>query len=247
MPAIGINQNSPYGARLRSDQSNQRARLWKNIVRGAAIVGGPMAATAAIPALAGAGAASGAASAGAAAAPEIASVGTAAGLPWLRLSEIGVGAGMNLLGMRSANKAGDRAAQIEEAAALRQEAMLQKQFELEKAAFEADQEQKRLDRLAADEERAFTRQTFEDKEARRGPYRQMSQGAMIALGNIAGIHLNPSPVTPRVMPDGMTAADVQRAPVSRAYRAPVSPSRRLIAPAGSMSAPSRLISLSQVR
>jgi len=131
-------------------------------------------------------AAIGAAGAGGAIVPATA---TAAGLPWLRLSEIGVGAGMNLWGQRQSNRAGDRAAQLEAEGQAAYRAALERQHALDEKRFNADEEQRRLDRAAADEERAFTRTTFEDKERRRGPYRAVSQGALYSLADIAKIRV----------------------------------------------------------
>lgn len=134
-----------------------------------------------------------------------AAVGSAAGLSLMRLAEIGIPVATSLYGNRQQNRSQDRALEFERRSAeenmafLReQEAEKRRQWEAiygpdgsEKRAFDADQEQRRLDRAAADEERAFTRSTFEAKEGRRGPFRAVGRGALMSLADMAGIRTRP--------------------------------------------------------
>lgn len=110
-----------------------------------------------------------------------------AAVPWLKLAELGVGTGFNIAGNRAAGKASDRANALELEGLRNQQANMEKLYALEREEFEADQEQKRLDRAAADEERAFSRKTFEDKEGRRAPYRTVSRNALFSLADIARV------------------------------------------------------------
>lgn len=251
---MATNGGSPYGRYLDQRKQDNRADFWKKTIlpiaafaTGGAALGavGAGATAAGLPA----GMAPGGAMFGGSVAAPITA--TAAGLPWLRLAEIGAGAGLNLIGQRQANKAGDRAAQIEEAAARRQEALLREQMAEDRRRWEADQEQQRLDRLAADDERAYARSQSDYKwaqdqayQARRAPFRAVGRGALMSLANIAGIQVDPSAYAMPMASDGPVEPRMvgsNRQPVSRGYA-----SRRVVAPPGEQRSPSRLIPLSQV-
>lgn len=235
-----------------------RSMFWKKIVLPVAgfATGGAALAAGGGAAAGGAAAASVPGAVGASAAPlgvgsvaggAAAGGGMAASVPWLKLSEIGAGAGMNLYGQRSANRAGDRAARIEQDAMTRQEALMQQQIEREERAWAADQEQRRIDREAAEEERRFNREEreysrsereyarrlLEEKEARRAPYRQWRQEALMSLASIAGINL----------PRSGAPGGGSRGPVSNTM--PIG-SARAITPAGQEPYRPRLIPLGQV-
>lgn len=124
--------------------------------------------------------------AGAGAAGAVAS-NLSAHIPWLRLAEIGVPAITNLFGMRAGNKAADRAHALDLEAMRQNQANYDKQYALEREAFEAEQEQARLDRAAADETRAFDRKMIEDREGRRAPYRAIGRNALFSLADIARV------------------------------------------------------------
>lgn len=108
-------------------------------------------------------------------------------VPWLRLSEIGVGAGMDLWGQHNANKASDRALQMDMAAQEQYRKQLEQQLALDREKFEADQEQNRLDRVASDDDRAYTRTLSEAHEGRRAPFRTVGRNALFSLADIAKV------------------------------------------------------------
>lgn len=162
---------------------------------------------------------------------------SAAGVPWLRLAEIGTPLVTGFLGSRAANQANARALDAEMAANQRAEARLDANEvrrrhewdaaqELAREAFAAEQEQLRLDRAAADEERAHNRAVWDAREQRRTPYRQAGQAALVSLANLAGVPVSAPASEPRPMPEGWAPAagsrDMAR-PV--AIRETVAPSR----------------------
>lgn len=225
-----------------------RSMFWKKIVLpvagfatgGAALAAGGGAAAGAGAAGLPAGMAPGGAMIGGSVTAPVVTAAAKASLPWLKLSEIGASTAMNMYGQRSANRAADRASQIEQSAMTRQEALMQQQIEREERAWQADQEQRRLDREAAEEERRYAREErdyarrlLEEKEARRAPYRQWSQEALMSLASIAGINL----------PRSGAPGGGSRGPVSNTM--PIG-SARAITPAGQEPYRPRLIPLGQV-
>lgn len=251
-------QNNAYGAYMKKRDAEGRADFWKKTVLPIAAFATGGAALAAVGGGAAAGGAATAAGSAASSAPAtmVTSAGgwmpTAAGasmsaapqavsasMPWLRLSEIGVGAGMNLWGGRQANKAAERAAQIEAVALAKQEALTREQIALEREAWMASQEQQRLDRLAADEERAYSRderdykrRLDEEREARRAPYRQMGQQALMSLASISGLRLDPSMFAAPVVRSGSASPARSGAPVSSTMPVRERGSAAYITPAG---------------
>lgn len=196
-PAGGL---TPYAARQEYLRSSRRG----NVINGAvlptvAAFGGG----AALSSLASIGAGGGAAGAGATAGASLPSAATAgmiapsvagpvatnlsAAIPWLRLSEIGAGAGFNLFGAHQAGKAASRAHALELEGMRQQQANFERQYALEREAFEADQEQQRLDRAAVDDDRAYTRKLSDEREGRRGPYRAIGRNALYSLADIARV------------------------------------------------------------
>lgn len=130
-----------------------------------------------------------------------------AGIPWLRLAELGSGIGLNLWGGSRAAAADRRAQETEQAYMARQMAMLednerqrrlewQAQQDLQRQAFDADQEQVRLDRADRDYDRKQDRYRFE----RREPNARASYGGLVNLAQVYGV--NPGPYRPLAMPPG---------------------------------------------
>lgn len=201
MAKYGINQNTPYGQAMQERDAWSRRMMYQNAIRGAAIVGGPMAAAYAIPAMAGGGAVAG--GAGAASAGTAAGTGTAAGgsvaagssIPWMAVGSKGVDTLFGVYANRQQMKgnrealayqrqADERAMQIEadERAEMKrqfdiQQAQLQRQWEAQQK-FEADKF------AASEEERLYSRRLQDEKEARRAPYRAASAAALDRIGGI---------------------------------------------------------------
>lgn len=200
-PAAVARGYNTYGESLERAKKQARSDFWKKIVLPVAAIGTGGAAAA----FGGAGFGLGAANTGAwtlPAASQIADVAAPAiaksalsKVPWLRLGEIGVNTVTGLMGGRKADQAAQRAQALEEKANAENMAFLRDQESRrrmewdqiqsqDRQAYDADQEQRRLDRLAADEDRAYGRSLSEAKEGRRAPYRQVSQAALMSLANI---------------------------------------------------------------
>lgn len=212
----GVNNNTPYGQYMKQRDAENRRDFWTKVILPTVgfAVGGQ-----ALAALTGSGAASAAAPVAnsalgststatglapyaptiAANAPHIAGgIGTAASVPWLRLSEIGAPIASNLVGNYFANRQANKALDAQLAAASRAEQIQidnenrrrqewEQQQAMAQKAFEAEQEQARLDRAASDEERTYSRAQYEATEARRAPYRALGSNALLSLANIAGL------------------------------------------------------------
>lgn len=113
-------------------------------------------------------------------------------------AELGVNAGLSLLGMRSQNKAADQA-RADTLAAQREALALQRQqLEMEMTNANLDREDARaaqaaLNELrkreldAAEEERAFSRSITEQDRAYQAPFREASVGALRKLQSMWGI------------------------------------------------------------
>ncbi len=112
--------------------------------------------------------------------------------------ELGVNAGLNLLGTRSANKAAEQARQ-DQLTQYREALALQRQ-QLETEARNADldredaralnaaiNELKKRELDAAEEERAFSRGLIEARETRLAPYRGVSESALRRLSSMWGL------------------------------------------------------------
>lgn len=112
--------------------------------------------------------------------------------------ELGVNAGLTLLGNRSANKAADQA-RADQMAQYRESIALQRQ-QLEMEARNADldredaralnaaiNELKKRELDAAEEERAFNRSLIEQRETRMAPYRRSSEAALQRLNQMWGL------------------------------------------------------------
>lgn len=164
-------------------------------------------------------------------------------IPWLRLGEIGAGTVTNLIGMRAQNRANDRAFGAEQAAIERAERLQAQQMEEDKRRWEAEQEQARLDREAANEERAWRRHLEEqDAALRRASWdaganrRAIRDAALISLGGVGRSTTMPVNYTP---PSAVTSPTREAASSGRG-------SARYITPAGQYDYRPRLIPLSQV-
>jgi hypothetical protein len=205
--AYGVNQNTAYGRRLASDAASQRADFWKKTVlpiaafaTGGAALGatgdGAAAGIGGLPA--------GMAPGGAAistAFPSVAAGGSAAGVPWMRIGELGAGLFSNGMASRAQGKANDREfayrTQADQRAyemAQAQEAQRQKEWAAQQALleqqFQAQQEQARLDREEEARQNAIAERYAAANEGRnvaredqRVPYRQAGQ---IALRDLVG-------------------------------------------------------------
>lgn len=184
------------------DRSKRRWGVADKVAMGAAAI--PFAAAAA-PALFGAGAAGGAgASAGsvpAAAGTATGTIGRMATLGKIFSSpgmELGVNAGLSLLGTHSAKKAADQARADQLAAQKEAIAIERQKLELEATNANLDREDQRalnaaINELkkreldAAEEERAFNRGLVEQRETRLAPYRDASGRALQRLQSMWGI------------------------------------------------------------
>lgn len=197
-------QNSAYGQSLqRRDDSN---RMWKNVIRGAVIMGAPMAATVAGPAIAGSfgaggggGAAAGGAVATGAGGAGTAGVATAAGaghaLPWLGIGSKAADTLFGIYANKQASTANRQAlayqqAKDQEAMAYerQQDAENRRQFDMQQAEMKRqwDASQKfEADKWAAtQEDRMRSLRLDDEREARRAPYRAASAAALERLPGI---------------------------------------------------------------